>query len=299
MLACPLMPPHVECNDTTVMQAMKKRRYPIMATIKKDGIRALRMEDIYLASRTLKWIPNAELCARALSLPIGYDTELWSPEMDYNDIQSIVMTEDANAEKIEFHVLDNFSDDRIYALRFDKCFWEIRAGRFRNARIENAKMCYTPEELFDFEALCIEQHGEGICFRTPDSPYKHGRSTLREQYLVKHCRFVYEEAEIIGFEEQMFNSNKIRRNAVGKMDRSKAISGMIPKGTLGAFLVRNKAGMEFKVGNGDKLTGAYRQFVWNQPAFFLGQQIVVKSKAHGVKNKPRSPVFWGFRNEGY
>ena len=100
LLASTLLPSDVECTDNAVLSAMKQLHYPVLATVKKDGIRALRLKMPYLASRTLKWIPNEELCARAIALPIGYDMELWSPKLDYNSIQSIVMTEKAPAKLI-------------------------------------------------------------------------------------------------------------------------------------------------------------------------------------------------------
>jgi len=83
------------------------------------------------------------------------------------------------------------------------------------------------------------------------------------------------------------------------MDRSKSIEGMIPKNTLGAFTVKNIHGVTFDVGNGQGLTEALRQVIWNHRDVYLGKTIIVKSKAHGVKNKPRSPIYWGQREEGY
>ena len=57
MLAASLLPPSVDHSDENILAAMAKLRYPVLATIKKDGIRALRMNGTLL-SRTLKPIPN-------------------------------------------------------------------------------------------------------------------------------------------------------------------------------------------------------------------------------------------------
>lgn len=298
MLAATLMPSDIICNDETVLKEMKLLRYPVLASIKMDGIRALRMNMPILASRTLKWIPNEELCARALSLPVGYDMELWSPSLEYNEIQSTVMTEKANADEIEFHVFDDYKN----ALSYSQRVLDLSHRLYNSANkwhFFQPAFCIDSEELFAFEKYAIETHSEGICFRTPDSPYKQGRSTLKEQYLVKHCRWVYEECVITGFKEQMFNANKDKRNAVNKMDRSKSILGMVPKNTLGAFTVINKHRVTFDVGNGEGLIEALRKVIWDNKQDYLGKTIIVKSKAHGVKNKPRSPIFWGFREEGY
>ena len=299
MLAATLMPSDAPCNDTTVMQAMKQLRYPVLASVKLDGIRALRMEMPILASRTLKWIPNESLQARALSLPIGYDMELWSPSLDYNEIQGIVMGEKDDASKIEFHVLDDYTAEFGYEFRISAIRNTMSYKMFTQTVFEMPTLCEDADELFAFEAYCIQQHSEGICFRIPDSPYKQGRSTLREQYLVKHCRYTYEDCEIIGFIEQMSNDNKEKRNDLGYMKRSSSIVNMTPKGTLGAFLVRNLYGVEFSVGTGQGLTDSIRQHIWMHQDKYLGGQCIIKSKAHGVKNKPRSPIFWGFRDKGF
>lgn len=299
ILAATLMPSEIECNDTTVFAAMTLLKYPVLASVKMDGIRALRMEMPFLASRTLKWIPNEELCARALSLPIGYDMELWSPFLDYNKIQSIVMEEKANAERVEFYVIDCWNRIITYEEICDYLINKDVEDLNKTFFFTQPTFCNDAEKLFAFEKYCIEQHSEGICFRLPNSPYKQDRSTLKEQYLVKHCRFIYDECEIVGFIEQKENTNKIKYNAVGKMDRSKEQIGMIPKGTLGAFTVKNEHGVIFDVGTGQDLTNELRQEIWNHREEYLGKTVIIKSKAHGVKNKPRSPVFWGFRREGY
>ncbi len=160
-------------------------------------------------------------------------------------------------------------------------------------------LCRSADELFEFEKRAIEERGEGICFRLPDSPYKQGRSTLKEQYLVKLSRFVRTEATIIGFEEQMHNANRSKRNAVGMMDRSSRQSGLRGKGVLGAFIVRDDNGLVFNVGTGVGLTDAMREQVWLSQLNWLGARITIKHKPHGQKLKPRSPIYVGRREKGF
>lgn len=303
MLACPLLKPTDPHTYESILLAMKKlKKWPVLASLKMDGVRALRMEGPILASRTFKWIPNDSLNARALaSLPIGCDMELWSPSLDYNNIQSLVMTEDADASKIEFHIFDIWDSTGawLYVQRLNvlKGYDLFRGSTI--AKFQEPMWCHTPEELFALFVKYELENGEGICFRTWDSPYKQGRSTLREQYLIKLCRYVFSEVMITGFTEQMENTNSKKRNAVGKMDRSKSLSGMVEKNTLGAFQVVNDAGVKFDVGTGTGMTDAFRKAVWDNKEAWLGKRITIRSKAHGVKLKPRSPTYWGERREGY
>jgi DNA ligase-1 len=158
--------------------------------------------------------------------------------------------------------------------------------------------CDTPQELFEHFLRFETMEGEGICFRTPDSPYKQGRSTLKEQYLVKLARFIREEVIIIGFKEQLMNTNAEKRNAVGMMNRRKTVGGM-GKNTLGAFVCQCKDGTTIDVGTGVGLTDNLRKLIWLNKDKYIGKQITIKHKPHGMKKKLISPIFVGFRNEGF
>lgn len=302
MLCASLLPPEVECTDAVVYEAMKKLRYPVLASLKVDGIRALRLNGTLL-SRKLKRIPNKEICSASTIMPGGFDMELWTPELEYNDIQSIVMSHvHSDWIKIKFYVLDRFFPERPdlgYAQRLDEVAKWIDSCSESTTRLRfNIPIyCRSAKELFEFEKKCIEEQGEGICFRTPNSPYKMGRSTLEEQYLVKLSRSVRDECIIIGFKEQMENGNRESRNALGHMDRSHSIENMTGKNTLGAFIVRNTAGQEFPIGTGVNLTNKFRKWIWENQDQFLGQIWTYKSKAHGKKLLPRQPILVGPRNK--
>ena len=297
MLAASLLSSESDHSDSSILEAMKKLRYPVIASLKKDGIRAIKLGD--LASRTLKKIPNKLLQQRSDSLPYGFDMELWNKDLPYDQVESIVMSEEhPDSDKIQFHVLDWW--DRGYNIGYKDRMATVlfeRPSLPPFCVLPELVACTSPRELLEFFHECEEQQGEGICFRTPNSPYKQGRSTLREQYLVKLARFTRSECIIIGFEEQMLNCNPEKRNAVGKMDRSSAGALLVGKGTLGAFLVRDNVGLEFRVGTGVGLTDQKRREIWADKDKWLWKTITIKSKSHGVKTKPRSPIYVGLRNE--
>lgn len=298
MLAASLLPPDVEHTDDVVFSAMKKLKMPVAATLKKDGIRGLRLNGTDV-SRTLKKIPNDKVCERSKIMPGGFDYEHWSKSLQYDEIESIVMSRvHDDSELIEFHVLDWFHESYGYNVRTANIMRVIR-DMPSYVRFSPPVLCENAEQLFAFEKVCIEEAGEGICFRTLNSPYKQGRSTLREQYLVKLSRFIREEAVIVDFIEQMENANSEKRNAVGKMDRSSSQSRLFGKDTLGAFVVRGSDGLEFNVGTGVGLTDKLRQKIWDNRSKYVGKSITYKTKPHGRKIKPRSPVWVGFREEGY
>ncbi len=301
MLAASLLSSKVEHSDENILSAMYKLRYPVDATEKIDGIRAERANRTLL-SRTLKPIPNDSIRSRASILPGGYDMELYNPTLQYNEIESIVMSkEHVDSDKIEFHVLDTFGienanyEQRMYHINGDVRCWPNCPFKFQFPIRYN-----TPEELFTFFLYMESKGAEGICFRLPTSLYKQGRSTLKEQGLVKLARFVRTELTITGFKEQMENGNPDLRNDVGYMKRSTEGHNMYGKNTLGSFICVDPITYEsVDVGTGVGLTDRLRKEIWSNQERFIGKTIVVKHKSIGAKNKLRHPIYVGFREKGY
>ncbi len=294
MLAAPLIPTTVEHTDENIYTEMLKLRYPVAATLKMDGIRALRLNGSLL-SRTLKPIPNVALRNMAMALPAGLDMELWSDKLPYDQIESIVMSrEHEDSGCIKFHALD-IVRDIPYLSRLHMLEHETTKAFF----FTYPTCCRDAEELLAFFVHCETEEGEGICFRTYQSPYKQGRSTLKEQYLVKLSRYIREEVTIIECFEQMANGNSAKRNKIGMMDRSSAGANLLGKDTLGGFVIVDSQGLTSRVGTGEGLTDKRRKDLWSRRHLLIGKQITIKAKPHGRKNLLRSPVFVGFREEGF
>ena len=172
--------------------------------------------------------------------------------------------------------------------------------------INNAHVKFVPvkivnnaEELAAFEVECLAQGFEGVMVRDPNGPYKCGRSTAREGWLLKLKRFVDSEAVIIGFEEQMHNENEAKINELGHTQRSSAKAGKVPAGTLGKFIARDEArfpGIDLKIGTGEGLTAALRQKIWNDRTAYMGKIVNYRFQEIGVKDAPRIPIWHGFRD---
>lgn len=296
MLAVALLPPSVEHTNDNILAAMKKLRYPVLASLKMDGVRALRLNGSLL-SRSLKTIHNKSIRERSLVMPGGFDMELWCEGMEYNDIQSIVMSaEHPDSDKVGFYVLDWYQTNCGYLQRLHNIdVWALTNKS--EAKIMPVNCATNFDMLLSFFTDAESKHSEGICFRTPNSPYKFGRSTLAEQYLVKLCRYHTAEAKIVGFEEQMANCNKAKWNNAGKMDRGHSLSKMKGKNTLGAFIVMNETGQQFSIGTGSGLTNSVRDRIWFDRHSYLGKIITFTHKGFGMKVLPRSPSFKGFRDK--
>lgn len=156
----------------------------------------------------------------------------------------------------------------------------------------------THERLALAEQEFLEKGYEGIMLRSPTGPYKSGRATVKENYLLKCKRYNDSEAIVIGFEERFHNANEAEESELGLTKRSHKQENMVPTNSLGALIVRDvETGIEFKVGTG--FTEAMRQEYWRDQQSLLGKQLTYKSFEIGVKEKPRHPVFVGWREEGF
>jgi hypothetical protein len=306
MKAVALLPPKVEHTNENILAAMSKLRFPVWATLKKDGIRALRANKTLLSSQ-LKLIPNKSIRERSIVLPGGYDMELYNPELSYSEIESIVMSEvHPDSDKIQFHILDTFGvenatyEQRIWHIKQDiKCFTNCPFW------FEEPSICNNAQELFEHFLRFESSGGEGICFRVPWGKYKQGRSTLNEQWLVKLARYERTELVIIGFKEQMENNSTPYMDERGYTHRDQNKNLQNGKNTLGAFTcvstIAYKVGPTkddfIDVGTGVGLTNELRKEIWDHQDRYLGKMITVKHKPVGAKNKLRHPVYCGFRNE--
>lgn len=272
-------------------------QYPIYVTPKLDGIRCLFKNGVAL-SRTLKPIPNKHIQKWAAFWGDeleGMDGELivgnpTSPTV-YRDTNSFVMAHDKVGEFFFYHFDWWNKTNSTYTDRYCNTYIADVPPNYRKVIEYTAS---TKEELLNYEEVCLEKGYEGVILRNPKGVYKYGRCTLKEANAFKLKRFEDAEAVIIGFEEEMHNGNTAEVNELGRTKRSTALSGMSGKGTLGAFICKTTDNIEFKVGSG--FDAADRENFWKNRSDLLGYIIKYKHFPIGVKDKPRHPIFLGFRN---
>lgn len=277
-----------------------KIKYPVFASPKLDGIRCSIVNGTAL-TRTLKGIPNKEISAYLSHDDFnGLDGELIvgapTAEDVYNKTVSKVMAHDKGLNDVTYYVFDLHNRDERFSDRFE----QLRAKVTEDVgaipiKVLTQTLIQDEAELLAYEAARVAEGYEGVILRSPNAPYKFGRSTAREGYLLKVKRFTDFDGEIIGFEEEMFNGNEAQTNELGRTKRSTAKAGLSGKNTLGAFRVRDPEGVEFAIGTG--LTAAQRQDFWDRRDSLLGEYLKYKCFEVGRKVAPRHPVFLGLRSK--
>lgn len=270
-------------------------RYPLFASFKLDGIRA-GWEGKELISRTRKTIPNRNLqkIFVDLGIPTGLDGELIVGEPNASDVyrktNSYCMSHaKTTTEPVRFFVFDNYEQSGQFYQRYE-LLPEILPVVVRL----DQHLVANSEELLEFEENAIALGYEGVVLRSPDGIYKQGRSTLREQYLLKLKRFTDAEATVVGFEMLLHNENEAVLDERGYTKRSTHIANKVAGNTLGALvcLLYNR---EFRIGTG--FSQSDRDEIWRNRDQYLGQLVKFKSFPVGVKDLPRHPVFLGWRNK--
>lgn len=281
--------------------------FPLLASAKLDGIRA-SVVDGRLLSRTLKPIPN-KYVASTLSLDsfTGFDGELIVGEATAKDVyRSTVsaMMAYAGQPNFTYWVFDMHD---MHGHRFVDRYEELtqRVDNFKNwpIKVLPQALITTRMALLEYESKVVDLGFEGLILRSPNAPYKYGRSTTKEGYLLKLKRFEDSEAYVLGVEEEMANGNEALTNELGRTKRSTAKDGLTGKGSMGALIVRDvHSGVEFNIGTGFTAEDRASWWKWwtQVPPEAPDVNPIVKYKFFpvGVKDKPRHPVYLGLRPAG-
>ncbi len=280
----------------TVMLAkdadLGKLRYPLLVSPKLDGIRAYVREGV-VYSRKNKPIPNKHV--QTLFKPYDYfDGELIvgdpTDPFVYRNTMSGVMSIEGEPN-VKYFVFDHLLYlHEPFALRNGR---SLRYNRKVTVALEQ-KLITTYDELLEHEAKVLELGYEGLILRDPNAPYKCGRSTVKEGGMLKLKRFSDAEFTVVGFEERLKNNNEATTDETGRTKRSSHKANKSGRGDLGALVLQHN-GDTFTCGTG--FTDAERADIWDNQDKYLGRLAKVKFFAIGAYDKPRHPVFLGWRDK--
>ena len=282
----PMLSATIESLDSLV--------FPLLASPKLDGIRAIINNNV-VQSRNGKAIPNhyvQQLFGNSKFNLLDGELIVGPPNSDtcFRDTTSAVMSHSGEPH-VSFYVFDwvnpslGFTDRIVMASNI--------ATKHSNMVMLTHTMVSSPAEVVAMEEQCLARGFEGLMLRSPRGLYKYGRSTMREQGLMKLKRFKDSEAVVVAVEERMHNANEATIDSLGYMERSTHKQNMVGRGDLGALIVRDlKTDVEFSIGTG--FDDAERAKLWVLRP--IGRIVKYKYFPTGSKDKPRFPVFMGFRD---
>lgn len=276
----------------------------LLTSPKLDGIRAT-VRDGQLVSRSLKLIRN-EYIQSILGNPLfeGMDGELTvGPaygEGVFARASSGVMSF-AGQPDFTYHIFDDWQLGALLTPFCERSTFlkeampKLKGPAADHIRLLPQSQARSIKDLEQHETEAVQQGYEGLIVRHPLSPYKYGRSTLRERFMMKLKRFHDSEARIIGFQELFHNDNDPVIDHLGLQRRSAHQDNKIPGNKLGALIVQDllQPAWEFNVGTG--FDDTLRHYIWDNQSQFMNRLIKYKYLQVGIKDLPRHPVFLGFR----
>lgn len=278
----------------------KALSFPLIASPKLDGIRCLKLDGKVL-SRSFKPIPNHHIRETLTSiLPDNVDGEIMAGDT-FQAVTSSVMSREGQPQ-FKYWMFDFVPDgdtEMPYVKRMMAMieWWDEQPDDVKEIVVlVPGQVIHSYSMLMDFEERVLKEGYEGVMTRAPRGPYKCGRSTTSQEWLLKLKRFVDDEAVVIGFEEMMHNENELGVDELGYAKRSSSKDGKVPAGTLGKFRVKHKTFPDFSIGTGQGLTQELRQEIWNNRDEYLGKIAKFKYQDIGVKDAPRCPIWLGFRD---
>lgn len=256
--------------------------YPVLVSPKLDGIRCV-IKDGKVLSRTLKPIPNLFVQSELpVTLMEGFDGELMV-DGDFNSVQSAIMSQSGTPD-FTFNVFDDHSfPGRPFMERSQAVQSDVISLDHPRVKLVNQELICTPDELKECLGDYLCKGYEGVIVRDPQAPYKYGRSTLNQGWMLKLKPFHDDEATVIGFEELMHNLDT----------SSHKLENQVPGNKLGALVVEWQ-GKEFKLGTG--FDNEQRERYWRDRDSLLGSKATFKYQELSRYGIPRIPVFKGFRD---
>lgn len=284
---------------------LEKIAFPVLASTKLDGIRCIVFDGVPY-SRNLKPIPNKHIRAFFGQFKDefhGYDGELLVGDATAHGAFQVstsgIMSHEGEPD-FNFHVFDRIGQEPYQERLSQVTSDHPQVHPLPHYLIESF------EDLMRFEEAAVKAGYEGVMLRHPEGPYKEGRSTAKEGYLLKVKRFFDAEAVVIDVHPLESNQNEAKVNKLGLTERSTHKAGKVAQELLGKLTVRARFHMPhkdphayfsttFKIGSG--FTAAQRAELWALRDDLRGKLVTFKYQELTVDGVPRFPTFKGFRED--
>lgn len=285
---------------------LESLRYPMFASEKLDGVRAVILDGVALSRNMLPLHENFQrrmsTILRLLPREIVLDCEVFNPTYTFSQITSGIAHADEENVRLYFYVFDAMSRDEWFGKSctpFDR----------RRDLVELACDEYDPDKSFLVPvkqivmptAKAVQSHlaeavgvgKEGLMLRSPNQLYKHGRSTLKQGDFVKLKAWETVDCQIIGFKQGKTLTESARalntdKDAFGRTKRGDCQADRESVDGLGSVEVRCPDGSTcfamFTAGS-----EARSQIVWQGKEQWLGKMVEVEYQSVGTKDKLRLP----------
>ena len=265
--------------------------YPVIVSIKEDGYRCSTVNKMP-KTRSGKEIANkyTHKTLRNLNLPCLDGELVLQNSKSFNSVQSAFGSH-GGEPKFNYIIFDCFNNiNKPYEQRFAEATEWVRSND-TNGIVQLARnfIAHTPEEVWELFHMALDNGDEGLIIRDPKGPYKFGRSTLKEAWMLKLKPREDAEAIIMSVNELMHNDDA---------GNSNKLENMVPGNTMGSFTCKMPCGKQFNVGTGKGLTKELRDQFWQQRDKLIGKPLTYTYHKLTEAGIPREPRIKGVRDLG-
>lgn len=288
---------------------LDKLQFPLLVQKKWDGERLI-VKDGQFLSRSMKPITNLWLVEQLKSIfgdrKVYLDGEI-QVNGNFPDTSGFVRKSDREADFI-YHVFDCPMEDKSFYFRHSLAthmVWDLD-----DPRVQIVPYCEVDnmEDLMELhQTYSADPALDGTITRSGTSLYKYGRSTGREQQVMKLKDFDDSEGLILDTYERMHNTNEAQTNELGRTFRSSAQEGLVGTGMLAGYKVlwhtdgvppsleeAPEGSVIFTVTATGTLES--RRERWEQRDSLVGKLVKLQYQGVGNKGAPRFPTELGLRD---
>ncbi len=263
--------------------------YPVIASVKEDGYRCAIVNG-KPQTRSGKQLANiyTRESLEALDLPELDGELILRDSKSFNSVQSAFGSH-GGKPNFRFVVFDCFDKPtQPYERRFERVAKWLQHNEL-GGRLILARnfVVNSPEELWELFHMALDNGDEGLIIRDPKGPYKNGRSTLKQGWMLKLKPHEDAEATIIDVLELMHNEDA---------GNSNKLENMVPGNTMGAFMCKMPCGKTFKTGTGKGLTHKLREEFWANRNKLIGKPLTYTYHKLTEAGIPREPRIKGIRD---
>jgi DNA ligase-1 len=278
--------------------------FPKMGSYKVDGYRSFIEEGICRMSSG-KPMPNDQTRTYFSDQRLeGLDGEMvagqWNKPDTFRKTSSALRKQSGEPNAILYCFDDRSVHNLPYEQRersMEQRVMTLRDLGFKQLAYLRHVMLRDLQDMAQFEYEALANGFEGIMLNDPTAPYKFGRSTVKEGIILKVKRMKHAEARIVGYTEQMENTNEAFEDDLGRSKRSEAKDGLLPTGMVGSFIVESSEWPRPFSISATSLTHPERvdAFV-NFESKYKGELARYKFFPKGIVDVPRHGIFEGLRD---
>lgn len=292
-------------------QDLKK---PQLGSLKLEGVRGIFSPEDGLIGRSLKPVNNSLMYEReefriiekyCADKGIYLEGEFYVHGWTFNRIDSCIRGEgNIDVNRLEFHVFDCYvpaKPDATFAERVS--YYKHAVADLYALGVQCVHSCaqtlmQDADDIRNAYVWAIENGYEGFCLKAADLPYKHGRSTLKQEFFTRIKPEETYDAVVLEIIERQHNLCESEVNELGYLHKKqnkdmKAGAGMAQN----ALVYTPQLGKVHKVALTRGLTDPDRMRIWEDAGFYEGKCVQFVGVPVPGQDIPRSPRFDKWRHD--